>query len=163
MPAYNYYTPTFQPYYQIPPQQMMPQNPPQQQMPVVQQQPQVQSGMIWVSGEKEASMYPVAPNNAVALWDSANPYVYLKQADASGKPVMRAYELKEHVDVSTAPESGTSVSYATKEDLETVIGAIKDLDKSVSGVKSDIDTIKGDMYGIAGKKRILKKEDETNG
>ena len=163
MPAYNYYTPTYQPYFQLPQQQIIPPTPPQQQMPVVQAQPQMQSGMIWVSGEKEASMYPVAPNNAVALWDSANPYVYLKQADASGKPIMKAYELKEHVEMSAGSDPGTSASYATKEDLESVIGVLKDLDRSVSGVKSDIDTIKGDMYGIAGKKRILKKEDETNG
>ena len=30
--------------------------------------------------------YLVAPNSAVALWDSNSPTIYLKQADASGKP-----------------------------------------------------------------------------
>ena len=47
---------------------------------------QNQNSIIWVNGDKEASAYPVAPNNAVALWDSENPTIYLKQADASGRP-----------------------------------------------------------------------------
>lgn len=51
------------------------------------------SGIIWVSSEREAAEYPIAPNNAVALWDSNNPVIYLKQADASGKPSTEIYDL----------------------------------------------------------------------
>lgn len=51
------------------------------------------SSMIWVSSEREAMEYPLAPNTAVALWDSNAPIVYLKQADASGKPTFEPYDL----------------------------------------------------------------------
>ena len=58
-----------------------------QQMPQVQPQQAQVSGqsMVWVNGEQEAMGYLVAPNSAVALWDSNAPTIYLKQADASGK------------------------------------------------------------------------------
>ena len=38
-----------------------------------------QNNMIWVSGEREAQMYPVAPNNAVTLWSQTESVVYVKQ------------------------------------------------------------------------------------
>ena len=66
---------------------MQPMQPMQQPMPQpVQQNPIAQGGVQWVSGEQEARGYLIAPNSAVALWDSTAPTVYLKQADASGKP-----------------------------------------------------------------------------
>ena len=68
-----------------------------QQMPQAQPQ-QAQAGgqsMVWVSGEAEAMAYLVVPNSAVALWDSTAPVIYLKQADASGKPSLKVYDLVE--------------------------------------------------------------------
>lgn len=53
------------------------------------------NGIIWVPGYAAAAEYLVAANNAVALWDSNNPYVYLKQADSTGKPTLKVYELVE--------------------------------------------------------------------
>lgn len=53
----------------------------QQQMqaiPPMPQNPLPQSGVQWVSGEQEARSWMVAPNAAVALWDSTAPTVYLK-------------------------------------------------------------------------------------
>ena len=101
MPSYPYYG--YQPY-----QIYQPYQPPmadqltqlrQQQFPSVQNlqqtQQQTQSGMIWVQNEMEAANYLVAPNSAVTLWDSNSPVVYLKQADASGKPSMKIYDLVE--------------------------------------------------------------------
>src|SRR5699024_3461284 len=65
------------------------------QMPPV-QQPQAQGqSIIWVRNQQEASNYLVAPNSAVALWDSNSPVIYLKQAAASGKPTMTIYGLVE--------------------------------------------------------------------
>ena len=87
----NYFPVTYQPYQQSYYQPY--QQPVQMQQPVL-QQPQ-QTSIIWVSGDKEAAMYPVAPNNAVTLWSQSEPVVYLKQADASGKPVMKIYDLVE--------------------------------------------------------------------
>ena len=34
-------------------------------------QQQSPTGIIWVSGVQEAQLYPVAPNNAVALWENS--------------------------------------------------------------------------------------------
>ena len=61
------------------------------------QQPNQQQSIVWVSGEQEAMSYLVAPNNAVALWDSVQPVIYLKQADASGKPTIKIYDLVERM------------------------------------------------------------------
>ena len=62
------------------------------------QQPQqapASPSIVWVQSEMEAANYLVAPNSAVTLWDSNSPVVYLKQADASGKPSMKIYDLVE--------------------------------------------------------------------
>lgn len=65
----------------------------QSQIPQALQNPVAQSGVQWVSGEQEARNWMIAPNAAVALWDSSAPTVYLKQADASGKPLYKVVYL----------------------------------------------------------------------
>ena len=69
------------------------------QMPMQSVQPPIQRGqdaaIIWVANKQEADNYMVAPNSAVALWDRSAPVIYLKQADASGKPSMTIYDLVE--------------------------------------------------------------------
>lgn len=75
----------------------------QQQMPPMMapqppQNPVAQSGVQWVSGEQEARNWMIAPNAAVALWDSSAPTVYLKKADASGKPSLTIYDLVERTE-----------------------------------------------------------------
>ena len=128
--AYNNYFPaTYQPMY-YPQQQTQP------------------TSLIWVSGISEAQSYPVAPNNAVALWDSSSPAIYLKQTDASGRPSLKIFDIVERSnDVSS--KGNKDVEYATKNDL-AALGTLLD------GFKAEIDSIKGDIYGIAGKRR--KKE-----
>lgn len=90
--AYPYFTPYYpqpmqdnlmQMRQQYQPPQMQPMQQPMSQP--VQQNPIAQGGVQWVSGEQEARGYLIAPNSAVALWDSTAPTVYLKQSDASGK------------------------------------------------------------------------------
>lgn len=56
------------------------------------------SGIIWVSGKAEADGYLVAPNSAVALWDTNNPVIYLRKADSTGKPSTVVYDLVERTD-----------------------------------------------------------------
>ena len=76
---------------------MRPQYQPAPQMPAYQpqpQQPQNQS-IIWIPNEQAANDFIVAPNNAVTLWDMNAPIVYVKKADASGKPTMTTYDLVE--------------------------------------------------------------------
>lgn len=88
-----------QPIYNQPPMMqdpmMRPQYQPTPQYPTPQPQPQQSGGqsIIWVPNEKAANEFIVAPNNAVTLWDMNAPVVYVKKADASGKPTMTTYDL----------------------------------------------------------------------
>lgn len=146
MAGFPYYQPQFYPAQIQQPQQQMPQ--------VIQQ-----NGIIWVSGESEAGLYPIAPNNAVALWDRNGKTVYMKSADATGKPSIAVYDLvkRETADGEQEPQK----SYATKEDFAQVAGAIRDYSAVLDAIKADVDAIKGDMYGIAGKKKVTKKTAEV--
>ena len=106
--AYNPYTNS---YYQPPMMDQLGQLRQQQYMPQAYQQPvqpmqQQQPGpsIMWVQGEQEALSYMVAPNSAVALWDSLAPVVYLKQADASGKPTIKIYDLVERSNRPIQPQ-----------------------------------------------------------
>lgn len=92
--------------------------------------PQTQPGnqsMVWVSGEQEAIGYLVAPNSAVALWDSNSPTIYLKQADASGKPSLKIYDLVERTNTPKTAPVAPSVEYATKQDLEALAARVEAL------------------------------------
>lgn len=93
--------------------------------------PGAPSGILWVSGEQEAQNYPVAPNNAVALWDSTRATVYLKQADASGKPSIKTYDLTERTEsarVSIPPaQEGKDTSYARKRDVDELSEAVEQM------------------------------------
>lgn len=145
------------PFYQNPYQQFYPAS----YQPPVQQQTASpsQSGIIWVSGAQEAAMFPIAPNNAVALWDRGGSVIYLKQADATGKPSMTVYDLVERKDTASAKSEEIAEEYASKKDLATVVGAVKGFDGIIASIKADIDSLKSDMYGIAGKKKSVKKSD----
>lgn len=76
--------------------------------------------IVWVQSEQEALNYLVAPNSAVTLWDSNSPVVYLKQADASGKPSMKVYDLVERNSRPVQTAVVPSVEYATKEELKAL-------------------------------------------
>lgn len=82
-------------------------------------QPTIQS-MIWVNGLNDAKNYLIAPNSAVALWDSTSPVVYLKQADASGKPSMKTYDLVERNSRPVQAPSSPAVEYAPLSRLEAL-------------------------------------------
>ena len=105
----------------------------QQQMPQMPQMQQVtnpipQSGVQWVNGEMEARNWMVAPNAAIALWDSSAPTVYLKQADASGKPTLKIYDLVERAETSSAAPQKAGVEFVTRKEfdrLAALVGEIK--------------------------------------
>lgn len=144
--AYNNYFPaTYQPYQQSYYQ------PVQQIQQPVQQTPQP-SSLIWVGSYAEAQMYPVAPNAAVALWDSSSPAIYLKQADASGRPTLKTYDLVERAE-APVPQEEKALAYATKDDLASFSAAL-------DAIKGEIETMRGDIYGIAGKRKAKKVEDD---
>lgn len=123
--AYPYYG---NPYYPQP----MQDNLAQLRQPMMQPQPQMQpqNSVQWVSSEQEARNYLVAPNSAVALWDSSAPRVYLKQADASGKPMFKGYDLIERVDapVSVPAASQPQVgNYVTRDEFDKLAAAVREL------------------------------------
>lgn len=122
--AYNPYTNS---YYQPPmmdqlgqlrQQQYMPQAYQQPMQPIQQQQPV--PSIVWVQGDQEAMAYMVAPNSAVALWDSLAPVVYLKQADASGKPTIKIYDLVERSNRPVQPQQAQGVEYVTRQEFEAL-------------------------------------------
>ncbi len=83
---------------------------PMMQQPVQQIQPPIQQngGINWVGSKLEADNWPIAPGCAVALWDSNNPVIYLRQADSTGKPSTKVYDLVERAASNMPPQPATS-------------------------------------------------------
>ena len=128
MPNYPYYG--YQPYqpYQPPMADQLMQLRQNQYQPNMQQGPQqTQSSMIWVSSEQDAFNYLIAPNSAITLWDSNSPVVYLKQADASGKPSMKIYDLVERSQRPVQPPQAPAVEYAPLSRLEALEARLNEL------------------------------------
>lgn len=121
MPNYPYYYQPYQPY-QPPMADQLMQLRQNQYQPNMQQVPQQQAApsIVWVQNEMEAANYLVAPNSAVTLWDSNAPVVYLKQADASGKPSMKIYDLVERSQRSVQAQQAPAVEYAPLSRLEAL-------------------------------------------
>lgn len=92
------------------------------------QNPVAQGGVQWVNGEQEARNWMIAPNAAVALWDSTAPTVYLKQADASGKPTLKIYDLVERTETARTAPQEKGVEFVTRKEfdaLAALVGEIK--------------------------------------
>ena len=89
------------------------------------QQPQVNQGLLWVSGEVGAKSYLVAPNSTVLLMDSDTQRFYLKSADNAGMPSLRIFEYSEVTNTPTtsvnAPNLDENVlndKFVTREEYE---------------------------------------------
>ena len=126
----------FNPYYQNPyypqpmPDNLMQMR--QQQMmqpapPPVPQNPVATGGVQWVSSEQEARGYLIAPNSAVALWDSTAPTVYLKQADASGKPTLKIYDLVERAETPRTAPQENGVEFVTRKEFDALAALVVEL------------------------------------
>lgn len=127
----------FNPYYQNPyypqpmPDNLMQMRQQQMMQPApspAPQNPVATGGVQWVSSEQEARGYLIAPNSAVALWDSTAPTVYLKQADASGKPTLKIYDLVERAETPRTAPQEKGVEFVTREEfdrLAALVGEIK--------------------------------------
>lgn len=88
-------------------------------------QPQVNQGLLWVSGEIGAKSYLVAPNSTVLLMDSDSSRFYLKSADNAGMPSLRIFEYSEVTNTPTtsvnAPNLDENVlndKFVTREEYE---------------------------------------------
>lgn len=130
---------------------------PQYQIPQIQQQPtqpQVNSNLIWVQGEAGAKSYLVAPNSTVQLWDSEKQTIYLKSADASGMPSMKIldYTIRDTAPIN-APvtasnaQMANTLDYATKADVEALLG--------------QINMLRAEMENLTTKRPTTKKREET--
>lgn len=147
--------------FQQPVQNMMQGNQPMQQPVMGQQFQQMNnannSGILWVNSEREAVEYPVAPNSAVALWDANNPVVYLKKADASGKPDTEIYDLvkRNAAQAAQMPVQATQtpvVEYVTRADFNA-------LAERYDEIAAELETLKNKPFKCATKKA---KEDANN-
>ena len=103
----------------------------QMYQPQMQQPPQgaqqASKGFVWVDNIQEALNYIVAPNCAVQLWDRNSPCVYLKTADAAGKPNMQIFDLVERKQqTQTAAQSAEAdfVKRSEFDELRKVVDAL---------------------------------------
>ena len=108
------------------------------------QQAPASPSIVWVQSEMEAANYLVAPNSAVTLWDSNAPVVYLKQADASGKPSMKIYDLVERTQRPVQAPQAPAVEYATKDDISALAARIGVLEAIKEAPKPKRTTTKED-------------------
>lgn len=88
------------------------------------QMPQGNSGVIWVGSELEATNYLMAPNSAVALWDSNIPCIYFKQTDASGKPTMDVYDLVKRSPMTATASAAPNVEFVTRKEFDALTARI---------------------------------------
>ena len=151
---YGNYAPFYRNGYFNPMQAVQPQMPmipdgQQQYAPVYQQaaqpiqqipQAQAPTDMLWVLNENEAASYPVAPNNAVTLWDKNEPTIYIKSVNAQGVPSLRILDFTER----TSNASKTPVEhncqcgdkFVTREQFEALQGKFEEMAAIVDGIKA---------------------------
>lgn len=97
-----------------------------------------------VHGIEGANSFMVAPNNAVTLWDTEQPTIYLKSADAFGVPSMRILDYVERQAPAKSVEPDIS-NAVTKEDI--------------SCLRKELDEIKAKLEATSGiRKEVLKDE-----
>ena len=105
---YNQYQQSFPQPYQVRLTQLQNQYQQAVNVPQIQTipQPQVNQGLLWVSGEIGAKSYLVAPNSTVLLMDSDAQRFYLKSADNAGMPSLRIFEYNEVTNIpQNAPQA----------------------------------------------------------
>ena len=122
-------------------QQQMIQPPvqPMQANPIQQPAPQ-NGGINWVGSKTEADNWPIAPGGAVALWDSNNPVIYLRQADSTGKPSTKVYDLVERTDNPAPQQSAPKIDlsrYVTIDQLEDILAERLKRPAKAAKVKED--------------------------
>lgn len=92
-------------------------------------------GRIYVQGEAAAKSYLVAANSTAILWDSEQPFVYIKRADGNGMPYMEKYRLVDtRTETAQNDVSEEKATYITREDLDAVYGQINDLRAEIDGL-----------------------------
>ena len=111
--------------------------------------------VVWIENDSDVANYAVGPNSAVLLWNFSGGKIFLKSADSTGKPSVKTYTVKE--DGPSSDESANvkdiPVGFVKEDDFLNLKSVLEEL-------KEDMDAVKKDMYGFAGKKRAKGKEEE---
>lgn len=98
------------------------------------------TSLIWVQGEAGAKSYPVAPGNRVALFDSENPVVYVKEVDIYGKPLeIKIYDLVERTSVAEKVPKEPKIdlsNYITRDEMiDSIASAVsQEVEKAISEI-----------------------------
>lgn len=163
----NYFPVGYQPMYQQGYQQPTPQAQPQmQQQSYAPTQNQVQNGgFVPVRSEAEARSYPVAPGTSITFKNETAPYCYTKTMGFSQleAPRFEKYRLVKEDEPENSEASGeVKQEYVSKADFGVVVDSVKGLNEVVALMKSDVDGLKSDVYGLSGRKRIVKKQVEVD-
>lgn len=113
----------------------------QQFMPTIpnNQVQQQNNNIIYVQGIEGAKSYLVGSNNTVILWDSDNPVIYIKSADATGRPNIKIldYTVRE-TESNQISFNDKKVEYATIEDIKCLESKIMALQSKLEkGEKDD--------------------------
>lgn len=90
-------------------------------------QPITQNFFAWVQGEAAAQAYQVAPNATVMLMDSERPVLYMKSADATGRPgqMVKQYLVTEEQYMQLQNSQPDKI--ATKDELDKIMGEIEEI------------------------------------
>lgn len=80
-----------------------------------------QGNVVWVQGLEGARSYLIAPNTSVILLDSERKVFYIKSADISGMPVLKAYDYAEQMEQKP--------NYVTREELEEMLRGLTDAEQ----------------------------------
>lgn len=148
MPNYSNYQPMPQPYAdrlaQLQNQYNQSVNVPQMQPT----QPQVNQGLLWVSGEVGAKSYLVAPNSTVLLMDSDSSRFYLKSADNAGMPSLRIFEYSEvtntprtSVNTQNLDENVLSDKFVTRKEYEGLKMQYENIMERLNGMASSVEQV----------------------
>lgn len=81
----------------------------------------------------------IAPNAAVALWDSSAPTVYLKKADASGKPSLTIYDLVERAETPRTASTEDPVKFVTREEFDALAAVVDGMKGKKKTKEADAD------------------------
>lgn len=86
-----------------------------------------QNFFAWVQGEAAAQAYQVAPNSTVMLMDSERPVLYMKSADATGRPgqMVKQYLVTEEQYMQL--QNSQTSDAVTKAELDKIAGEIEEI------------------------------------
>lgn len=91
--------------------------------------------MIWVQGEEEMKSYRVAPNATVPLWDSEKQTIYLKSADAMGRPSVEYLDYTIREKSKPVPNDGQT--YVTKDEFDKLNSQLSDISNQLKQLRTN--------------------------